>query len=142
MRLFFEKKISPSIFLEFSDRMDVEKSQRVPPFQFFRHCETFFQNFFSPKLYYCQFLLRKLPKEIRRFRVILRSGKLLPNSVLEKCNRRMRKIVEIREKRGNNAEKLIFFYIKFLFFVTDIKNWETENAVSSSNLSQLTIAGP
>ena len=30
--------------------MDVEKCERVSlPFQFFRHCETFFRNFFSPK---------------------------------------------------------------------------------------------
>ena len=53
VRLFFEKnspKGPPSIFLEFSDRTDVEKSQRAP-FQFFRHCETFFQKkTFSPKV--------------------------------------------------------------------------------------------
>ena len=30
-----------SIFLMFCDRMDVGKSQRVPPFSFFRHCEIF-----------------------------------------------------------------------------------------------------
>ena len=30
--------------------MDVEKAQRVPPFRFFRHCETFFRQIcFSPK---------------------------------------------------------------------------------------------
>ena len=33
-------------FLEFCDRMDVEKSQRIPPFSFFQHCETFFRKFF------------------------------------------------------------------------------------------------
>ena len=41
---FFRKKLtkeSPFTFLIFSDRMDVEKSRRVPPFSFFRHCETF-----------------------------------------------------------------------------------------------------
>ena len=41
------KGSSFSVFLEFCIRMDVEKSQRVLPFSFFRHCETFFQkNFF------------------------------------------------------------------------------------------------
>ena len=38
---FFSTKGSPFIFLEFCNRMDVEKSQRVLPFSFFRHCETF-----------------------------------------------------------------------------------------------------
>ena len=40
---FLSKKIPQrvSIFLEFCDRLDVEKSQRIPPL-FFRHCETFF----------------------------------------------------------------------------------------------------
>ena len=38
---------SLSVFLEFCNRMDVEKSQRGLPFSFFWHCEIFFQNFFS-----------------------------------------------------------------------------------------------
>ena len=45
--IFFEKKCPtgpPSFFSEFRDRMDVEKSQRAP-FHFFRHCETFKENF-------------------------------------------------------------------------------------------------
>ena len=51
-KTFFGKKFSPKgppfNFLIFSDRMDVEKSRRAPPpFSFFRHTETFFQNFFS-----------------------------------------------------------------------------------------------
>ena len=50
---FFRKKIfikgSPFNFLIFSDRMDVEKCQRAP-FQFFRHCETFFQIFFHKRV--------------------------------------------------------------------------------------------
>ena len=51
-RNFFFLKGSPCIFLMFCDRMDVGKSQRVPPFSFFRHCEIFsrkkkiFFNFF------------------------------------------------------------------------------------------------
>ena len=49
MRLFFRKKISPNgpsfNFLEFSDRADVEKSQRVP-LSVFWHCEIFFQKIF------------------------------------------------------------------------------------------------
>ena len=53
--LFSKKKFpkgSPFNFLEFSDRTYVEKS----PFQFFRHCETFFQKvFFSPKVPLLQF---------------------------------------------------------------------------------------
>ena len=44
-RIFFSKffflKGSPCIFLMFCDRMDVGKSQKVPPFSFFRHCEIF-----------------------------------------------------------------------------------------------------
>ena len=32
---FFRQKFSSSIFLEFCDRMDVEKSQRVHPYSFF-----------------------------------------------------------------------------------------------------------
>ena len=45
----FPQLVPPSIFLLFCDRMDVEKSQRVP-FSFFRHCEIFFRKFvFSPK---------------------------------------------------------------------------------------------
>ena len=52
-RLFFSKKNFPRRvplhFLMFCDRMDVEKSQRVPPFSFFRHCEIFSRKrkFFS-----------------------------------------------------------------------------------------------
>ena len=42
---FFPPKGPPSNFLEFCNRMDVEKSQS--PLSFFRHCETFFPNFFS-----------------------------------------------------------------------------------------------
>ena len=38
---FFSSKGPPCIFLMFCDRMDVGKSQRVPPFSFFRHCEIF-----------------------------------------------------------------------------------------------------
>ena len=50
---FFSKQNFPKgsplqFFLEISDRTDVEKSQRVPPFQFFRHCETS-RNFFNQK---------------------------------------------------------------------------------------------
>ena len=37
----------------FCDRMDVEKSQRAPPFSFFRHCETFFGNFFHRSIFWC-----------------------------------------------------------------------------------------
>ena len=63
MRL-FSPKGPPSIFLLFCDRMDVRKSQRVPPFSFFRHCEIFFpKNFFhkrvpnSPILWHIEVLL-------------------------------------------------------------------------------------
>ena len=45
----FPQRIPPSIFLQFSDRTDVEKSQRIPPFSFFG-LETFFQKNFSPKV--------------------------------------------------------------------------------------------
>ena len=38
---FFSPKGPPCFFLMFCDRMDVGKSQRVPPFSFFRHCEIF-----------------------------------------------------------------------------------------------------
>ena len=44
------KGSSLSVYLEFCNRMDVEKFQRVLPFSFFRHCETFFQIFFSIKV--------------------------------------------------------------------------------------------
>ena len=52
-RLFFRKFFSPKgpplIVSLFCDRMDVGKSQRVPPFSFFRHCEIFFRKGnFSP----------------------------------------------------------------------------------------------
>ena len=40
-RNFFSSKGPPCIFLMFCDRMDVGKSQRVPPFSFFRHCKIF-----------------------------------------------------------------------------------------------------
>ena len=40
-RIFFSSKGPPCIFLMFCDRMDVGKSQKVPPFSFFRHCEIF-----------------------------------------------------------------------------------------------------
>ena len=43
---FFPHERPPSNFLEFCNRMGVEKSQRVLPFSFFRHCETFFNFFF------------------------------------------------------------------------------------------------
>ena len=50
---FCQKKNSPRKapfnFLEFCNRMDVEKSQRVLPFSFFRHCATFFQKLFFHK---------------------------------------------------------------------------------------------
>ena len=53
LRKFFSPKGPPSIFLLICDRMDVGKSQRVPPFSFFRHCDFFptiknfiFFNFF------------------------------------------------------------------------------------------------
>ena len=36
-------------FLIFLGRMDFEKSQMVPPFSFFRHCETFFRKKISIK---------------------------------------------------------------------------------------------
>ena len=43
---FFEKnfpqRVSPAFFLMFCDRMDVEKSQRVPPFSFFSALWDFF----------------------------------------------------------------------------------------------------
>ena len=47
-RNFFPKG-SPCIFLMFCDKMDVGKSQRVPLFSFFRHCEIFSRkkNFFN-----------------------------------------------------------------------------------------------
>ena len=44
------KGSSLSVYLEFCNRMDVEKFQRVLPFSFFRHCETFFQIFLSPNI--------------------------------------------------------------------------------------------
>ena len=51
LRDFFQKKIfpkrSPFSFFGFCDRLGIEKSQRVPPFNFFRRCETFFKNNFS-----------------------------------------------------------------------------------------------
>ena len=53
VRLFFRNFFSPKgltfNFLIFLDRMDFEKSQMVPPFSFFRHCETFFEKKISGK---------------------------------------------------------------------------------------------
>ena len=46
----FPQRVPPSIFLEFSDRTDVEKSQRVPPFSFFGIVRLFFKKIFSPKV--------------------------------------------------------------------------------------------
>ena len=48
-RNFFPSKGPHCIFLMFCNRMDVGKSQRVPPFSFFRHCEIFSRkkNFFN-----------------------------------------------------------------------------------------------
>ena len=50
---FFPTKIfpkgSPSIFVEFCDRMDVEKSQRFPPFSFFGIVRLFF-HFFNTRV--------------------------------------------------------------------------------------------
>ena len=46
-RLFSEKnfpKGSPLHLFGFCDRLGIEKSQRVPPFNFFRRCETFFKK--------------------------------------------------------------------------------------------------
>ena len=45
-RKLFCTEESPFNFLMFCDRMDVEKSQRVSPFSFFRHCETFIPKTF------------------------------------------------------------------------------------------------
>ena len=42
---FFPTNGPPSIVLKFCNKMDVEKSQRVLPFSFFRHCEAFFLFF-------------------------------------------------------------------------------------------------
>ena len=53
-RLFLKKKfpqrVPPSIFLEFFDRTDVEKSQSVPPFNFFGIVRLFSKKKFSPKV--------------------------------------------------------------------------------------------
>ena len=46
---FFSTKGSPFIFLEFCNRMDVKKSQRVLPFNFFCIVRLFFQNIFFHK---------------------------------------------------------------------------------------------
>ena len=37
--IFFPQRVPPAFFLMFCDRMDIGKSQRVPSFSFFRHCE-------------------------------------------------------------------------------------------------------
>ena len=42
---YFPQRVLPSMFLEFCDRLDIEKSQRVPRFSYFRRCETFFKKF-------------------------------------------------------------------------------------------------
>ena len=61
LRLFFRKKNSPKgppfNFLEFSDRTDVQKSQRVPPFSFFSIVRLFFKKNFSPKVPLLKFLV-------------------------------------------------------------------------------------
>ena len=45
----FSQRVPLQFFLLFCDIIDVEKSQRVPPFSFFRHCEIFSENKnFSP----------------------------------------------------------------------------------------------
>ena len=43
---FYPKGGTPSFFLLFCDGMDVGNPQRVLPFSFFRHCETFFPKKF------------------------------------------------------------------------------------------------
>ena len=45
--LTFSPKGPPSFFFVFCDRLGIEKSQRFPPFNFFRRCETFFKKIFS-----------------------------------------------------------------------------------------------
>ena len=44
-KIISHERVPPSICLEFCNRMDVEKSQRVLPFNFFWHCETFQKKF-------------------------------------------------------------------------------------------------
>ena len=54
-KFFSSKGPPPSIFLLFCDRMDVGKSQRVPPFSFFRHCEIFSENKNFPRFNFLMF---------------------------------------------------------------------------------------
>ena len=49
-KCFFPKGSPLQFFLLFCDRMDVEKSQRVPPYSFFSALWDFFLIFFSPRV--------------------------------------------------------------------------------------------